>query len=612
MKRLLSMTLAFVLLFCILPVSAFAEDHHTTPSTFWQALVHSVGHDADLLSEHGGFVGSIIGQMYHELGAVVSQSSYCAYTDDHNHRSTDVYPIRVDVGDDGKLYARYKCDYCGYEFYTEHTEEEISSGYIEHVEELPVNGITNTGSFVWYPTCKNIDFDTSENLLNYRRNSTPMIAVPSQVQTNDAVVYFSAESDGIGVDIYPSDKMFNSNTFAFGLYLRVPVSGEYQWIESSAFFADVGFFDDTTASYSGFYNWSHKVHCFSGELLNPHNSIDWKGNWTTSIHAKIWFPTFSVVPDVSVLVGHETDYTTETRPAMYIKYDDMRIIDETENTFYMPDSHDSYDMREWSYDYSDRSYHVTTNEGDQYTVTYGDENITIKHGDTVNTYNYYITEDQEPTPTPTPDPDHTHTYTSETVKEPTCTDAGTVRYTCTGCGHTYTESVPALGHDWAASEVVEDSYSFPSGVTCPNGAEHGLTYTLNKDDRIYHVICSDCGKEFDVDADFEYGHTVYTCTRCGETYVESNKDSGGLFEAIGDLIADGIRWIVDKLRQLVEAFKGIGEIFERVIEQQEENAGEYPEMMSKVVAIMPEDLMNVLWFSIIGFVAVSVWRKWFK
>ena len=177
-----------------------------------------------------------------------------------------------------------------------------------------------------------------------------------------------------------------------------------------------------------------------------------------------------------------------------------------------------------------------------------------------------------------------HEMSFEGYKAPTCTKDGKYAIAvCNRCGLKSTDdgygaakyydyvngnyvavdaedrAIPALGHDWAASEVVEDSYSFPSGVTCPNGAEHGLTYTLNKDDRIYHVICSDCGKEFDVDADFEYGHTVYTCTRCGETYVESNKDSGGLFEAIGDLIGDGIRWIVDKLRQLVEqCFKPFG------------------------------------------------------
>ena len=207
--------------------------------------------------------------------------------------------------------------------------------------------------------------------------------------------------------------------------------------------------------------------------------------------------------------------------------------------------------------------------------------------------------------------EHQHVYTTEVLKEPTCTESGSMRYTCTGCDHSFTSATEPLGHDWVASEVVDDLYNFPEGVKCPNDPEHSFSYVLDKDAGVFHVTCSDCGETFDVDAEIEYGHTIYTCTRCGESYTESNKDRGGLFEVLGDFIADGIHWIADKLTQLVNAFSGISDIFSGFAETVRENAGEYPQFFQQVVAVMPDDLMNVLWFAIIGAVAVAAWRKWF-
>ena len=42
---------------------------------------------------------------------------------------------------------------------------------------------------------------------------------------------------------------------------------------------------------------------------------------------------------------------------------------------------------------------------------------------------------------------HEHTYISEVTQPATCTDPGVRTYTCTGCEDSYTEVIPALGHD---------------------------------------------------------------------------------------------------------------------------------------------------------------------
>lgn len=72
------------------------------------------------------------------------------------------------------------------------------------------------------------------------------------------------------------------------------------------------------------------------------------------------------------------------------------------------------------------------------------------------------TEEAKPAPTPTtapkqestnetakeqPKPAHTHSYTETVTANPTCGSNGTKTFTCS-CGDSYTESIPATGHQW--------------------------------------------------------------------------------------------------------------------------------------------------------------------
>ena len=67
-------------------------------------------------------------------------------------------------------------------------------------------------------------------------------------------------------------------------------------------------------------------------------------------------------------------------------------------------------------------------------------------------------------------PAQSHDYRQTASTAATCTEAGSVTYTCADCGDSYTETVPALGHNYAAAD--------------------------------------------------DAGDTIYTCTRCGEQYSE--------------------------------------------------------------------------------------------
>ncbi len=59
-----------------------------------------------------------------------------------------------------------------------------------------------------------------------------------------------------------------------------------------------------------------------------------------------------------------------------------------------------------------------------------------------------------PEPTPTPGKGEcNHSYERQVTMEPTCTAAGEVAYTCIHCGESYTEKIPATGHQFQATAV---------------------------------------------------------------------------------------------------------------------------------------------------------------
>ena len=102
-----------------------------------------------------------------------------------------------------------------------------------------------------------------------------------------------------------------------------------------------------------------------------------------------------------------------------------------------------------------------------------------------------------------------HSY--ETVETPpTCTEDGSITYTCTACGDTYTEpGLAALGHDWADADCVNPMTCLNCGDT--EGDPLGHDYLED----IYPATCT------------EDGYTVFTCTRCQDTYTGDEVEATG-------------------------------------------------------------------------------------
>ena len=165
-------------------------------------------------------------------------------------------------------------------------------------------------------------------------------------------------------------------------------------------------------------------------------------------------------------------------------------------------------------------------------------------------------------------PEHTHSWNTETVR-PTCTQPGSTTQTCSGCGETSTQTIPAAGHSWGgwtnggsgshsrscsvcgASESAGHSWgegqvTSPASCTatgtrvytCVCGASQSETLPIT--DHTYgawtagetsHTRTCACGKtesashSWDVSATvpatcLEEGATAYGCSTCGAITYE--------------------------------------------------------------------------------------------
>ena len=111
-----------------------------------------------------------------------------------------------------------------------------------------------------------------------------------------------------------------------------------------------------------------------------------------------------------------------------------------------------------------------------------------------------------------------HNYTSTVTKEPTTGSEGTRTYTCTRCGHSYTESIPKLPEE-------THNHSYSGSVTKqPTCTDTGIrTYTCSCGDSYTETIAalghhyqSSVTKQPTTTAE---GIMTYTCDRCGHSYT---------------------------------------------------------------------------------------------
>lgn len=116
---------------------------------------------------------------------------------------------------------------------------------------------------------------------------------------------------------------------------------------------------------------------------------------------------------------------------------------------------------------------------------------------------------------------HTHSYTQTARVEPTCTENGSVTYTCSGCGNSYSEIIAAKGHN--SSDWIIDKE--------PTSTESGSK----------HTECTACGAVLKteiiapVKGDDKTQVNLFsgdaTCGSWGQAVSLNTKKNGGSFDA---------------------------------------------------------------------------------
>ena len=102
-----------------------------------------------------------------------------------------------------------------------------------------------------------------------------------------------------------------------------------------------------------------------------------------------------------------------------------------------------------------------------------------------------------------------HSYTSTVTKAATCTAAGVKTYTCSRCSHSYTESIAALGHSWTAASCTAAKTCSRCKLTEGSALGHSYTSKVTKEE-----TCTVAGVK------------TYTCSRCSHSYTESIAAAG--------------------------------------------------------------------------------------
>lgn len=102
-----------------------------------------------------------------------------------------------------------------------------------------------------------------------------------------------------------------------------------------------------------------------------------------------------------------------------------------------------------------------------------------------------VVSDENDTAVPETEAVHEHNYAEEIVVAATCTESGTVSYTCE-CGDTYSEEIEPTGHDWGDYVANGDATYLADGTKTATCTGCGETDTIADDGSKLAYTYTDC------------------------------------------------------------------------------------------------------------------------
>ena len=120
-------------------------------------------------------------------------------------------------------------------------------------------------------------------------------------------------------------------------------------------------------------------------------------------------------------------------------------------------------------------------------------------------------------------PAHEHSW-YETGNTATCTEAGVRSFACTGCDETYSEPCDALGHNYVAGEVVAPTvgaqgYTVYTCTRCNDSYNSDFTDPLPPHEHTWELTSDTATCE-------AAGTKTFTCSGCGDTMTEDSAAKG--------------------------------------------------------------------------------------
>lgn len=523
-RRIISLFCVVVILFsCCLSVHAdLADAGEYYVTNFWDALQ---GKDIDVgFKFWKNITGYFVGQ------------ECPSSPDKYHHGPKPAFGSSSGGSDENGRFSWATCEYCGKQFkvYSSFvggsgggfSKSDLQQSYEAQVEELPATGYTSDGSLFWSPKTLYMSFRTG--VYNGPWNYCPDYP-DGKGSSSEYAITFNCDSKNFSVRPLSGKLEFYLTDVLLGWDDPFPIDGFYKQIVSPAFQQTAIDANSVPRSGEVFYSavssasyYNSGDFLFSGARLLPMGGNRWK-----IFSAQCYPPVYEVTS--FTLPGSSDIYNINSRPTsitgdygiigdngQIIKVEGDKIVNETNNNYYNPVTGETHTLSDWSYNYEDRSYIVTTESGDTVTITYGDENVTIKEGDTIYNIYYLVDGSGSENPDPGPGPevcDHTWTETSRT--EPTCTTAGKVTSTCSKCNQTKTETIPAIGHSWVVDRTVQTTYDEEGNL-------------------------------------LQQGYTIYSCSVCGEQYKDMEgtgppgpEEEKSIWEKLGDLIGSGFGGIIE-------------------------------------------------------------------
>ena len=578
-----------IAVFLIIPVGATSSSHadveYIQKSNFWTWAAGEPG------TGWNKFIGYTFG-----VSCPNSEDGY-------HHASSYRRPEASWGGPTG--YYKCICDLCGAEFTA--YEKDLQQSYDAQVAELPAPSYNSDGSLYIQGVHDGIRVQNAGSGIGKEGISCTHTSYLGY-SGYDGVGHFNCENNSLSVVPKSGSSHFSFYYVEFLFKISSPLDGYYILMDNPSI---NGFMIVNDTKYdliqywiknsSIFYNKGSKVSASSSAYSSKAGPFD-RGVNSSLVSAACSPPVYKVIPLDSLVNEINATYNITSRPTsitgdygiigdngQIIKVEGDKIVNETNNTIYNPATGETHTMSDWSYNYEDRSYTVTTETGDTITITYGDENVTIKEGDTI--YNVYYLVDGSGEPGPDVPGGCNHIWTETGRTEPACTTAGKVTSTCSKCNQTKTETIPATGHNWVVDRTVQTTYDEEGNL-------------------------------------LQQGYTIYSCSVCGEQYKDmegtgppGSEEEKSIWEKLGDLIGSGFGGIIeiieailgkilDALTSLVnmitDKFKGIVESILSIFDELPALFGGFLDFLAAIFPFLPPEITSILTFGVIAITFIGI------